>query len=98
MTEEWAVEFTRKAAKQRDALPIRWRKVLNLLVTEIEKAGPVRGSWPNYSKLGSPKDKKHHCHLNKRGNPTYVAVWQVVNGRIRMVEVIYVGTREGAPY
>jgi hypothetical protein len=39
----------------------------------------------------------HHCHL-RRGNPTYVAVWEVTNKQIKLVEVRYVGTHENAPY
>jgi mRNA-degrading endonuclease RelE of RelBE toxin-antitoxin system len=90
----WTVEFTNKARKQSDRLPRRVREVLFQLVREIEGAGPVRGDWPNYSKLTAIR---HHCHL-KKGNPTYVAVWQEVKGSIRLVEVIYAGSHEKAPY
>ncbi len=90
----WAVEFTNKARKQTDRLPRRVREVLFQLVKEIEKAGPVRGDWPNYSKMAP---NRHHCHL-KKGNPTYVAVWREAQGKIRLVEVIYAGSHEKAPY
>jgi mRNA-degrading endonuclease RelE of RelBE toxin-antitoxin system len=90
----WIVEFTLKARKQKDKLPTRLQTVLFQLVREIEKAGPVRGDWPNYSKLA---DGLHHCHL-KKGRPTYVAVWSEVKDRIRVVEVIYAGSHEKAPY
>lgn len=70
------------------------QEVLFQLVKEIEKAGPVRGDWPNYSKLAADK---HHCHL-KKGSPTYVAVWREVKGDIQLVEVIYAGSHEKAPY
>jgi hypothetical protein len=59
----------------------------------IRSDGPVRGDWPNYSKLSA---NKHHCHL-KKGQPTYVAVWQESKTTIT-VEVIYAGTHENAPY
>ena len=95
MVTGWTVLYSRKAAKQRGQLSVRWRKVLVALVAEIKKGGPVRGNWPNYSKLGAGK---HHCHLNKKGNPTYVAVWEVTDRAIKIVEVSYVGTREKAPY
>ena len=95
MAAGWTVLYSRKAAKQRDQLSVRWRKVLVALVAEIKSGGPVRGNWPNYSKLGSIN---HHCHLNKKGNPTYVAVWEVTDRAIKIVEVSYVGTREKAPY
>ena len=90
----WKVEFTGRAFKQNSKLPLRIREVLFHLVREIEKIGPVRGDWPNYSKLA---DGRHHCHL-KKGRPTYVAVWQEIAGRIKVVEVVYVGSHEKAPY
>ena len=92
---DWVVEYNRRAIKQRAQLSLRWRKTLTALVAEIRKGGPVRGNWPNYSKLGS---LRHHCHLNKKGNTTYVAVWEVKDRKIRIIEVVYVGTREKAPY
>lgn len=70
------------------------RKRLQLLLDEIELYGPVCGTWPNYSALTG---NRHHCHL-KMGHPTYVAVWQVADKSIRLVEVVYVGTHEKAPY
>lgn len=82
---------TRKALPK---LPKRVRDILALLLKEIELNGPARGNWPNYGKLG--KDL-HHCHL-KKGQPTYVAVWQVMDKEIRLIEVIYAGTHEKAPY
>jgi hypothetical protein len=75
-------------------LPEHILKTLILLLREIEIGGPVRGNWPNYSKLDK---KRHHCHL-KKGNPTYVAVGEVADKEIRLVEVIYAGTHEKAPY
>jgi mRNA-degrading endonuclease RelE of RelBE toxin-antitoxin system len=90
----WEVVFTNRARKQKEKLPRRVQDVLFLLVCEIEKAGPVRGDWPNYSKLS---DTEHHCHL-KKGHPTYVAVWREVKGNVRLVEVVYAGSHEKAPY
>lgn len=90
----WTVEFTSKAKKQTGKLPRRVQETLLLLVREIEQAGPVRGDWPNYSKLSKGE---HHCHL-KKGKPTYVAIWREDKGRIRVVEVTYAGTHEKAPY
>jgi hypothetical protein len=62
--------------------------------TVQETPKPVRGNWPHYSKLS---ETKHHCHI-KKGKPTYVAVWREDKGQIRLVEVIYAGTHEKAPY
>lgn len=86
--------YSRKASKQRNELSKRLQDVLDALILEIQALGPVRGSWSNYSKLS---DNRHHCHL-KKGQPTYVAVWQVADKSIKLVEIIYVGTHEKAPY
>ena len=88
------MSFPRKTTKQIGKLPKRVQKTLTLLVVEIEKNGPVRGNWPNYSRLTR---FTHHCHL-KKGTPTYVAVWREVEGEIKLVEVTYAGTHEKAPY
>ena len=90
----WTVNVLSKVKKQIPKLPKKVRDSLALLVREIEVAGPVRGNWPNYGKLGTTS---HHCHL-KKGHPTYVAVWEVKLASIRLVEVIYVGPHEKAPY
>lgn len=90
----WIVELSRSAEKQKAKLSKPVRQILFSLLNEIEAGGPVRGDWPNYGKLS---DGKHHCHL-KKGNPTYVAVWEVRDKKIRLVEVVYVGTHEKAPY
>lgn len=91
---KWTVEFTGRARKQKDKLPVKVQEILYQLVREIEAAGPVRGDWPNYSKLS---DCEHHCHL-KKGKPAYVAVWRESKGGIRFIEVIYAGSHEKAPY
>jgi hypothetical protein len=91
---KWIVRYSPKAGKQARNLPPVVLKALDLLVTAIELGGPVRGDWPNYSKLS---DTIHHCHL-KKGHPTYVAMWSEEDENIRLVEVRYVGTHEKAPY
>jgi mRNA-degrading endonuclease RelE of RelBE toxin-antitoxin system len=89
----WTVTFTGKTRKQKDKLPKKVRELLFQLAKDIEASGPVRGDWPNYSKLS---DNRHHCHL-KKGHPTYVAVW-VEDSRTIAVEIIYAGSHEKAPY
>ncbi len=90
----WIVKLSRKAEKQKAKLSKALRQTLYALVYDIETKGAVRGDWPNYGKLA---DGKHHCHL-KIGNPTYVAVWVELDKKIKLVEVVYVGTHEKAPY
>jgi len=91
---KWGVTISRQAEKQIRRLPKAVRKNLIALVREIEITGPVRGNWPNY---GSLRKDRHHCHL-KKGRPTYVAIWEVVDKAFKIVEVIYAGTHERAPY
>ena len=87
----WTVGFTGKAAKQARRLPPALRVKLGALITQIQVEGPVRGDWPNYSKLGG---SGHHCHLSLR----YVVCWRVVESNIFRVEIYYAGSRENAPY
>ena len=91
---DWKVSVSAKAAKACKRVPANVMKMLSLLIEDIKKGGPVRGDWPNYSKLGFGR---HHCHI-KKGHPTYVAVWEEQNKNIKLVEVTYVGTHEKAPY
>jgi len=55
--------------EQYPTLPKAVKESLVTLLFEMEVAGPVRGNWPNYGKLGKGR---HHCHI-KKGHPTYVA-------------------------
>jgi len=59
---EWTVTLSKKARKNIRLLPKRVRKTLAYLIRELELTGPVKGNWPNYSKLGRAR---HHCHLKK---------------------------------
>jgi len=99
--EEWRIEPTKKLEKQIKDLPATIRPIAYTLLTDIEQDGPRQPSWPNYSKLGMQKKKipkaAHHCHL-KKGKPTYVACWCVVDEKKKIIEVFYVGTHENAPY
>ena len=90
----WKVVITKKVGKQIANLPISVQKNLKALIREIELSGPVRGNWSNYSRLGG---NRHHCHI-KKGKPTYVAVWAIEDKKVKLVEVIYAGTHEKAPY
>lgn len=91
---KWKVNFTRQAKKQADRLPPKIQGILAALVADMQDNGPVRGNWSNYSKLTG---SSHHCHL-KKGHPCYVAVWEVADKEIKLIEVIYAGTHENAPY
>ena len=58
----WQVTITKKAVKGLAKLPSGAKKALALLMAEIEAKGPVRGDWPNYSKLAP---RRHHCHIKR---------------------------------
>jgi hypothetical protein len=71
--------------------------MVTTLEVSLRKEGPIQRDWPNFSSLDKKKIR-YHCHLNKKGHPTYVAVWDVTDHNIQLIEINYVGTREGAPY
>ena len=89
----YEVIITKQMLKKMKGLPRSVKEKLVVLITEIEKNGPVRGNWKNYGKL-SPTE--HHCHL-KSGRPTYVVCWRTKVLKVE-IEVYYVGTHEKAPY
>lgn len=90
----WKVQIKKKVRKKAQEFPRVAKENLLTLIWELEAAGPIRGNWPNYSKLGH---NRHHCHI-KGGQPTYVAVWEEIEGDIDLIEVTYAGTHENAPY
>ena len=89
----WVVFLSKRADKQSGKISAAARSALQVLMDDIALLGPMRGNWPNYSKLA---DGRHHCHL-KKGKPTYVAVWTAEKKTVT-VEIVYVGTHEKAPY
>jgi len=96
---KWTVNFTRSAGKQAKKLSKSAFESLRLLVHDLEFNGPAPGkSWDNYSKLKGVKNRDlRHCHLIK-GQPTYVCCWELIDKKIKIIEVYYAGTHERAPY
>ena len=84
------VHIKKKVARGLAKLPVGVRKLLFLLIADLQSDGPVQGNWSNFSSLGKGR---YHCHLNYR----YVACWTCRNKEV-VIEVYYVGTREKAPY
>lgn len=96
----WTTTFSRNAKKQYKKLEHSGSKkpsiidVIDLLALNLAKNGPNLPSWPHYG----PLSKDHfHCHLRK-GPPTYVACWRIVDKQLKIIEVYYVGSHENAPY
>jgi len=96
MVMAWTVILTKATSKHIRKLPEDIRTRLHFLVQEIRQLGPIRTNRPNYSKIRGAENC-HHCHL-KKGSPTYIAVWKVVNKTNKTVEVKYAGTHEKADY
>jgi mRNA-degrading endonuclease RelE of RelBE toxin-antitoxin system len=94
----WDVQIHKKAAKQVKKLPKAVQAATLLLLRDLELNGskPSDG-WKHYGKLKGMKSDLRHCHLS-RGKPTYVCCWEVIDKKIRLLEVYYVGTHENAPY
>ena len=65
------------------------------LLKEFIHEGPYRAYWPNYTKMSGKED--YHCHILK-GRPTYVACWNLIDKKQKIIEVYYAGTHENAPY
>ena len=93
--EKWTVKRSTKANKAFIKLPDRAQAIFIALEKALKISGPIQHEWPNFSKL---KKLEYHCHLNKKGHPTYVAVWIVEDKQIKIIEITYIGTRENAPY
>ena len=87
----WTVAVKRKLLRKIATLPIRVQALFANLKSDLEANGPEQPSWSNYSKLDR---NKYHCHLTHH----YVACWKVEADNTLIMEVYYVGTREGAPY
>jgi mRNA-degrading endonuclease RelE of RelBE toxin-antitoxin system len=92
----WTVILSNKATKQAKRLSEDTIACLKFLIKDIQEGGPIIAHWPNFGKI-SGKTECYHCHI-KKGRPTFIAVWQVTDRAIKLVEIRYVGTHEGADY
>lgn len=94
--QDWTVNIIGQAKKAPKLLSKRVLAEFSLLFMELQKLGPYRSDWPNYTKMkGSIED--YHCHIEK-GRPTYVACWRILDKKNKIIEVYYAGTHEKAPY
>lgn len=88
----WQVNMKTKIGRNIQLLPKPIQKAAFMLVEDLKAKGIYPGDkWQNYSALG---DDQYHCHLTYR----YVACWRVLDNKIEIMEVYYVGSRENAPY
>jgi hypothetical protein len=92
------VNILSKARKQAEQSNPAIYSSLRFLIEDLSIKGPSTYAWPNYGNLhGKCFKDKRHCHI-KKGRPTYVCCWEVIDNEIRIIEVYYVGTHENAPY
>ncbi len=96
---KWMIQYTNKASKQVGRLNRHAFEAVRLLVKDLQNNGPAPGKkWSHYGKLrAAKKEDRRHCHLNQ-GKPTYVCCWAVIDKKLKILEVYYVGTHEKAPY
>ena len=92
----WIIGFSNQAHKQLMKLNPEVRLIVTALAAELAVKGPMVPGWKNFGKLRG-KGNCFHCHL-KSGRPTYVACWEVIDKKIKIMEIYYVGTHEKAPY
>lgn len=92
----WTIQLIGQAKKFDLNLPKNAQLRLIALIRSLSKMGPIKHEWPHYGKLAGKKEC-YHCHI-ERGRPTYVACWQVVDKKQKIIEVYYAGTHEKAPY
>jgi hypothetical protein len=87
----WVVLVKKQVSKNLRKLPKDVQLLAQALAEDLKTDGPNQFTWTSYSKLTG---EKYHCHLNY----SYVACWEIVDRKIRIIEVYYVGSREKAPY
>ncbi len=80
----------KKIEKAMRSVPRSVQTAFAALRDDLEENGPFQPDWPNYGPL---ENDKYHCHLSFG----YVACWEWKQKTI-IIEVIYAGSREGAPY
>jgi mRNA-degrading endonuclease RelE of RelBE toxin-antitoxin system len=89
-TVNYVVRISKQADKTIAKAPRAIQQKFALLIDDLEKYGPIRKDWPNFSPLGNDL---YHCHVSY----SWVAVWRNEKGTV-LVEVEYAGSREKAPY
>jgi len=86
----FTVLLTKYAQKQALKMPLLQQKKLLVLISDLERDGPIQPKWPNFSMIG---DSRYHCHLSHK----WVACWSFEKDALK-IEVYYASSRENAPY
>lgn len=93
-SDKWEIKLSTKLSKSIGDLPEHVRFKMLALFKALEERGAIQSDWPNYGKLA---DETYHCHV-KKGRPTYVVCWRILDKKQKLIEVYYAGTHEKAPY
>ena len=90
----WVIQTRKRVTKDVGKLPKKVQGIVDLLLKDLEERGPIQREWPSFQKTRGVEGI-FHCHLNKN-RPVYVASWKIIDDKT--LEVIYVGSHEGADY
>ncbi|PKL19365.1 MAG: hypothetical protein CVV49_01410 [Spirochaetae bacterium HGW-Spirochaetae-5] len=86
----YTVKRNKQVKKNIEKIPLSIQKKFFFLINDLERLGPIRTEWQNFSSLG---ENEYHCHLSHK----WVACWRCEKNSI-IIEVYYAGSRENAPY
>lgn len=93
----WSIYAGSKVKKQIKKLAQDVKELYEALEADLRTNGPIV-NWPSFQKnKGTGKIDCYHCHLAK-GNPTFVAMWRVLDKKLKRLEMRYVGTHENVDY
>lgn len=91
----WQVQATKRTLKALERMPRKAEASFWRLHAVLKAQGPTGPKdWKNYGKLKG-RDQKYHCHLT--GDHQWVACWQTDGDQV-IIEIVYVGSHQGAPY
>lgn len=83
----WTVIVLEKAKKVFKRYPFVERK-FKILVEDLIAKGPILPEWSHFGKLRNGSGL-YHCHISngKKGFPTLIALWIVINEEDKVMEV-----------
>ena len=87
---DWRVLFRKKVEKSVTRMPRREQVLFANLVEDLQRKGPIRSEWRNFSKLSENEYRRHLSY-------SWLACWRVEK-QVPEIEVYYAGSRENAPY
>jgi hypothetical protein len=86
----FAVVIPKKVHRSLERLTEDVQSVCWLLINKLREKRAIRKEWANFSVLGK---NTYHCHVKRK----YIVCWAWERKSI-VIDVYYVGSREGVPY